>query len=319
MTFARTARSCFVSLCATLLAVALSACAGGTGNTTLPRSQQGTSALTTQQMPTPATTAFSHFRYHLYPIHNGAAAAMKTQAINYPADLQYFGGAVVTSAVDHNVYVDCQASCWGDPQQFLDNLNDSTLIHVVDQYVHQTANYRYRFGYNYAATVNFASSNMMSNNQIINVVHLAALRFGGGYHNVYNVFLPAGVDTSIASSQCYSPDQSQNWTFCAYHSSVDFSDKAGHVLYTVEPYQEVPGCTVSNPTNSLLADSTDSTLSHEHIETITDPDPDSAWFNANFNDEVADLCASYDDSDLLYSRKYTIQEFYSNQAHACVN
>jgi len=29
--------------------------------------------------------------------------------------------------------------------------------------------------------------------------------------------------------------------FCGYHSSADFKD-IGHVLYTVEPYQNVSGC-----------------------------------------------------------------------------
>ncbi|MBV8639373.1 MAG: hypothetical protein JO322_14935 [Candidatus Eremiobacteraeota bacterium] len=239
--------------------------------------------------------------------------------MNYPADLQYYGGAMVTSALSHDVYVNCSASCWGNPQEFLDNMNNSSFIHIVDQYVHSTANNRYRFGLNYSATVRF-TSNQISQAQIINIVHSAALKLGGGYSNIYNVFLPQGIDTCIeGSTSCYSPDNEADWTFCAYHSSVDFNDKAGHVLFTVEPYQDVFGCGVFNGPNSTLVDSTDSTLTHEYIETVTDPDPNSAWFNQNFQDEAADLCASYDDDDFIYSHHYELQEIYSNKIHGCTN
>lgn len=323
MTFARTLRSCFAWIFgATLIGVVLSACSGGNGVQSLPSSQQSQNATTTntnQQTPNATTATFSQFRYHLYPVHE-RGPAVRAQAVNYPADLQFYGGRVVTSAISHDIYVNCAASCWGNPQEFLDNLNDSTFIHVVDQYVHTTANYRYRFGSNYAATVKFTTSNMISANQIINLVHAAALRFGGGYTNIYHVFLPEGIDTCMeGTTTCYSPDNPANWAFCAYHSSVDFSDKSGHVLFTVMPYQDVFGCATTGGPNPELVDSTDSTLTHEYIETITDPDPDGAWFNMNFDDEAADLCASYQDTDLIYSHKYEIQEIYSNRIHGCTN
>lgn len=322
MTFARTARSCFAWIfVAALIGAALSACSGGSGVQSLPSSQQSQNAANTNQQNTNATTAaFSSFRYHLYPVHERGPAARRAQAVNYPADLQNLGGAVVTSTLSHNIYINCAYSCWGNPQEYLDHLNNSTFIHVVDQYVHSTANYRYRFGANYAATVAFTTSNIISESQIIAIVHRAALRFGGGYKNMYHVFLPQGVDTCMdGSTSCYSPDNQANWTFCAYHSSVDFNDTAGHVLFTVEPYQAVSGCATTGGPNSMLVDSTDSTLTHEYIETITDPDPDSAWYNSNFNDEAADLCASYDDTDLMYGAKYEIQEIYSNRIHGCTN
>ena len=50
------------------------------------------------------------------------------------------------------------------------------------------------------------------------------------------------------------------------------------LLYAVIPYNAVPGhCQSDNPRpNSSTADPALSTLSHEHIETVTDPDGD-AW------------------------------------------
>ena len=75
----------------------------------------------------------------------------------------------------------------------------------------------------------------------------------------------------------YSPDNPATFAFCAFHASVNFSD-VGHVLFTVEPFQNVPGCAVGKPSpNGVLVDSTASVLSHQLIETITDPDGDAWW------------------------------------------
>ena len=58
---------------------------------------------------------------------------------------------------------------------------------------------------------------------------------------------------------------------------VDFSD-IGHVTLRVEPYQAAVGCEVAPPNpNGELAESTNSVLSHELSETITDPDPPTGW------------------------------------------
>jgi hypothetical protein len=57
----------------------------------------------------------------------------------------------------------------------------------------------------------------------------------------------------------------------------DFSD-IGHVLFSVEPYQNVPGCSVGTPSpNGVVVDSQASVLSHEMFETITDPDGTAWW------------------------------------------
>ena len=70
------------------------------------------------------------------------------------------------------------------------------------------------------------------------------------------------------------PDNLKSFAFCAYHGGATFRD-IGHVLYSVEPFQGVEGCS-SRPgaPNGQLADSTNNVLSHETFETITDPDGD---------------------------------------------
>lgn len=105
-------------------------------------------------------------------------------------------------------------------------------------------------------------------------MHAVASKEGSGYGHIYHVFLPPGQDECFShpSKVCYSPDDPKTFVFCAYHSSVQFKD-IGHVLYSVEPFQDVPGCSVRPGTpNGQLADSTNNSLSHELFETISDPD-----------------------------------------------
>lgn len=314
----------------------LNACSGGSSSTAIPQTpnttQTGPSGPTsstnttttnlsiTQADRTAATSAASKLSYHLFPVQKpGTTAAKKPASVNYPADLQYFGGAVVPNATSHNIFFNCAASCWGDPQTFLNSLDNSTFIHVTDQYVGKTANARYMTGPN-AAINQTVYDNVISVGDMLSWIHHAATLFGSGYNHIYHVFLPQGMDTCFdMSSVCYSPDNFSTWVFCAYHGSAQFPDSVGHVLFTIEPYQNVPGCQENNTPNGSLVDSTATTLSHELIETITDPDPGSGWYNIPFNQEIADECAFFRDNDTLYTRVYQIQEEYSNKVHACVN
>src|SRR5258708_11144782 len=109
---------------------------------------------------------------------------------------------------------------------------------------------------------------------------------GAQVHNVLRESKPGG------GGRC--ANNPSTFFFCAYHGSVDFSD-IGHVLFTVEPFQAVAGCEVAPPNpNSELADSTNSVLSHELFETITDPDPPTGWVaNSSLDEqgfEIGDEC-----------------------------
>jgi hypothetical protein len=127
---------------------------------------------------------------------------------------------------------------------------------------------------------------------------------------------------------CYSPDNPKTAVFCAYHSRVVFSDIAAPVYYTVQPFQNVAGCQVpaSSPTppNGRLADSTDSTLSHELSETITDPDLTTGFrsllSNASPLQEIGDLCQSpLSFTESLNGHLFEIQLEYSNTYEACAS
>jgi hypothetical protein len=212
----------------------------------------------------------------------------------------------------------------------------SEFIHITDQYVGATANNRYPVAahklISYTAT---PKTHPLTDNDMIAVVHSVAMATGQtGYAHIYHVFLPPGQDECFTATDgvCYSPDVPATFFFCGYHSSVDFSD-IGHVLYSVEPFQNVGGCSVRPGTpNGQLVDSTNNTLSHEQFETITDPDG-SAWFNftavalqfAEIGDEcsfftVSGMSAFFDPTvSVIGSHRYAVQPEYTNSEHACAS
>ena len=229
-------------------------------------------------------------------------------------------GPVVTSAESHNIYVDCEASCWGDPEGFLRDIGSSSFIQIVDQYVGDNTVGRYTLGASYPVNRTIYNGNIDSN-EILAIVDDASKHLGTGYKHIYHVFLPQGVDTCMSqSNNCYSPDNPSTFQFCAYHVSVDLPNNQ-HVLYTVEPYQVVDGCSVpGNTDNTTLNNSTDSSLSHELFETITDPDSNGWIASAQTvkGQEIGDLCTGKNFSLAFGGRAYSIQLEYSNAAHACM-
>jgi hypothetical protein len=269
-------------------------------------------------------------------------AAPDSGGPRFPADLSFHGGNVAVSMQSHAIYMNPKggctiAGCWGNPEGFLGDLGKSDFIHVVDQYTGSNADNRYtvsdtHFIMNYRpSAAPFTDADMLA------IVHAVAAQTGqSGYGNEYHVFLPPGQDecfgrpiTHQQFTVCYSPDDPKSFVFCAYHGSADFSD-IGHILYSVEPFQDVIGCSSRPGTpNGQLADSTNNVLSHELFETITDPDG-TAWFNSLdnglFGQEIGDECSflfgfppqAFDPSDVtLNGKSYVAQPEYNNAQHTC--
>lgn len=253
----------------------------------------------------------------------------------YPADLAYHGGVVVPAAEQDLVFFDCPSGpgpCWGSPGAFLKRLNDSAFIHLSDQYVGTTANFRYPMGGTVAINETL-QTNVLGLNDILSIIHAAAVKLSvpSGYRNIVHLFLPQGVDTCFdLTNICYSPDYPPSFAFCAYHGSVVYND-IGHIMFTVEPFQNVPGCQVATPTpNGALVDSTASVLSHEFFETITDPDGDAWWSDVSLIEqgaEIGDVCEPTGNSmgqflDPVFTvggQNYKIQLEYSNKFHGCTH
>jgi hypothetical protein len=256
----------------------------------------------------------------------------------YPGDLSYQGGAIVDHVQSHAVYVRNSAvncttpSCWGNPEGFLQDLGRSDFIHITDQYVGRHDDNRYTDGGH--ATVTFSSlPHELTDSNMLAVVHaVASLTHQTGYNHIYHVFLPPGTDECFDStfSVCYSPDIPSTFFFCAYHGSVDFSD-IGHVLYSVEPFQNVGGCNLApGSPNGGLVDATANVLSHELFEALTDPDGDAWWntaSNALFGSEIGDECSFiiflptgvfFDPPAFnIGGKRYAVQSEYDNSSHSC--
>jgi len=265
-------------------------------------------------------------------------ASIPAPAVRYPADVVYQGGAVVEEAESHAIYMQpnghCEiSSCWGNPEGFLRDVGRSNFVHLLDQYVGRTDNNRYTVGRR--ARVNFTPPGVpFTDNDMVAVVHAVASRTGNtGYGHIYHVFLPPGIDECFDDtfSVCYSPDNPNTWFFCAYHGSADTD--IGHLVYTVEPYQNVGGCNdPPNTPNGQLVDSTNDVLSHELFETISDPDG-TGWWNSTPSvigvefEEIGDECVFitappppiYGDPSVftIGAHVYAVQLEYSNSKHGC--
>ncbi len=343
--------ACYTSaLSFALIGAILAACSGGSGSGVVPSPQQanapvtnapvttttsqsGTLNLTISASDIAAAAGASNFKYHYLPVLTQKPATTRPMSVVYPADLQYFGGHVLKTVVSHNIYLNDTASEWGDPQGFLNDLNKSTFIHVIDQYVGSTANGRYTTGTNafIEHTYYLNIDNIVPQTDLLAFAHTAASKLGGGYGHIYHIFLPKGYDTCFdGTNVCYSPDFPSTFVFCAYHASVTFPDKVGHVVFSVEPYQNVSGCTTADtvppvgpqpPPNGQLKDSTNSVLSHEYFESITDPDGN-GWINPDpaYPGEIGDLCRFKPYVVIpLNGHPYEIQREYSNKVHGCVD
>ncbi len=145
-----------------------------------------------------------------------------------------------------------------------------------------------------------------------------------GANDIYFLVTPNGLGDCelFGPTDCALGGQTDG-SYCGYHSST-----SDGILYAVIPYNAVPGhCQSDNPRpNSSTADPAISTVSHEQIETVTDPLGD-AWLDAAGN-EIADLCiTSYGAAlggtgtgawdDVIDGGHYYLQEIWSNTASSC--
>ena len=144
-------------------------------------------------------------------------------------------------------------------------------------------------------------------------------------NDIYFLVLPDGMGTCTdsTSSECALGGSSNNG-YCGYHSQTDSG-----LLYAVIPYNAVSGhCQSGNPRpNESSADPALSTISHEHNETVTDPQAYSGWTDGNVQED-GDLCitqfgpalgGSGDSAfnETIAGGHYYLQEEWSNENGGC--
>jgi hypothetical protein len=332
MRFLRSTSNHAGRLAAVLAAAGLAACSGGNASrSTVPQAAvhpPNTQAvirghLNVQRSAAPAVLRkVSKASAHYKPLagHRAPLLALrgrKPLTIAAGNDLSFYGGPVMTGGTEYNILVNCaDESCWGgEISQFENDLFASSMIGLVNQY---NAGGTYSAGGDY--TVSYDTSGTLQDADIFNIVYSVVTNYGlpTGYGAEYHVFLGQGVQQcSTSAGGCYAQQ------YCAYHGSNDYSD-IGHVLYSTEPYQNIPGCQAPGGSpQGQLADSTASVLSHETFETITDPDVavnSVAWYNSSYG-EIGDICAPANGVPVgvttLGPDAWEIQPEYSNAVHDC--
>jgi hypothetical protein len=243
--------------------------------------------------------------------------------------LQYNGGPVLTTAQLTVLTLNSAASAYGNPAQFMSDLFASPFIRVADQYV--VSNAANRYSVNPTSVPVVAAENQVMLDVDVQAAVIAAVKAanpqggGGGLNNIYALFMPQGQDLCDDNTRavCYSPDNSASFYYCAYHSAFSAPDAKGNlitVVYEAIPYQNVALCGVTGP-NGAVADSTNTTFSHETFEAITDP-YGSAWYISNasspdYGNEMADNC-TLEQVQTLNGHAYSLQTEWSNNAHECV-
>jgi hypothetical protein len=159
----------------------------------------------------------------------------------------------------------------------------------------------------------------------------------------YFVLPPEGVESCFeesASAECSANvSEGAHQKFCAYHGAIGLVG-GGEIVYSNDPFVNGKNC--DEPTHHINGTS-DSALfggmSHEHVESITDPEPNGAWTDwGAFTGEIGDKCRTFVESsefgtplgevpvggeNLKYNQeingdKYWYQQEWSNKGHECL-
>jgi hypothetical protein len=159
----------------------------------------------------------------------------------------------------------------------------------------------------------------------------------------YFVLTPPAVESCFGNSNAYCSsgiEVHERELFCAFHGADQLEGGAGVIVYATDPYVAGGRCDDGNHPNGSTADATISGgLSHEHNESLTDPEPNNAWTDwasgSKTGYEVGDKCRTYTPetefgpslgtapngasyNQVINGHLYWYQQEWSNQGHACV-
>jgi hypothetical protein len=152
----------------------------------------------------------------------------------------------------------------------------------------------------------------------------------------YFMLTPPGVEDCFEASGSECSAGTTRPVYCAYH--FNFALAGGEVIYANDPYVNgVEGCDDGNHPNGTSADAAlQGGLSHEHNESITDPEPNNAWTDiGSFTGEIGDKCRTFEPASefgpplgkakngakynqVVNGHFYWYQQEWSNQRHKCM-
>jgi hypothetical protein len=149
----------------------------------------------------------------------------------------------------------------------------------------------------------------------------------------YFLLTPPGVEDCFEATGFECSAGTTNGYYCAYHSYIGLS--GGPLIYANDPYVTgIAGCDDGEHPNNKPSDGAlVGGLSHEHNESITDPELN-AWYGAN-GYENGDKCRTFNDTtefgtplgtapdgsrynQLINTREYWYQQEWSNEGLTCL-
>lgn len=156
--------------------------------------------------------------------------------------------------------------------------------------------------------------------EVQNVITVNGLPKGLGTY--YPVFTDPNENSCFDNTDCYSPVAAPgSWKYCAYHSSLSLGGQ--EVIYANMPYIDsnatsVSGCSggATHP-NDAAFDDEGSGMSHEFIESVTDP-LGTAWWDTGTGNEISDICNQQLAQVTYAAHPYIVQKQYSNASAACL-
>lgn len=176
------------------------------------------------------------------------------------------------------------------------------------------------------------NANPLADSDIRNEVHSVATAQSwteDGEHE-FIVYTGNNIRECMSSSSCnFAP----NFKFCAYHNNFSDSGKDAIYAYMGDQVEGTSGLHcgpqpggVNNrtPNNDVTADAQVSVSSHEFIESVTDPHPNTGWSGGSGGAEIGDKCnatpgpQNQDGGDaFLHGNEYLVQMEWSNAVHGC--
>ncbi len=159
----------------------------------------------------------------------------------------------------------------------------------------------------------------------------------------YFMLTPPGVESCFEFEEefeCSAGTPPEVAVFCAYHSNIPLGG-GGEIVYANDPFVTGnEGCDDGDHPNGLPSDGAiQGGLSHEHNESVTDPEPNNAWTDwGKFTGENGDKCRTFTPASefgtplgevtvggqkMAYNqeingRKYWYQQEWSNKGHTCL-
>ncbi len=146
----------------------------------------------------------------------------------------------------------------------------------------------------------------------------------------YFLLTAPGIESCFEATSAVCSANSSSPYYCAYHGDIPVP--SGVIIYANDPYVFEKNCDEPNHPNGPSDSALLGGLSHEHSESVTDPELD-AWFNER-GEEIGDICRVFEPkrefgeplgtapdgspyNQLINKHRYWYQQEWSNEGSAC--